>query len=61
MVKSMCQGGFLNKSETEEWDFLEKLAEKTLQWEITKDESLEARINSYREEFMRWQTPLTLT
>ena len=23
MVESMCQGGFLNKSETEAWEFLE--------------------------------------
>jgi len=30
MVESMCQGGFLNKSEIEAWDFLEELAKKTL-------------------------------
>jgi len=26
MVESMCQGGFLNKSETEDWNLLEELA-----------------------------------
>jgi len=36
---------FFNKSETDEWDFLEELAEKTLQWETTRDKSLGARIN----------------
>jgi len=41
----MCQGGFLNKSEIEEWEFLEELAEKTLQWETTRHESLASRIN----------------
>jgi len=46
MVESMCQGGFLNKSETETKDFLEQLVEKTLQWEVTRDESLGARISS---------------
>ena len=35
----------MNKSETEAWEFLEELAEKTLQWETTGDESLGSRIN----------------
>jgi len=30
MVESMCKGGFLNKSETQAWDFQEELAEKKL-------------------------------
>ena len=38
----------MNKNETEAWDFLEELAEKTLQWETTTDESLGARINSQK-------------
>ena len=46
MVGSMCQGGFLNKSETKGWDFLEELVEKTLQWETSRDEGLHARTNS---------------
>ena len=46
MLEAMCQAGFLNKSETKAWDFLEELAEKTLQWETTRDESLGNRINS---------------
>jgi len=33
----MCQG--------EAWHYLEKLAEKTLHWEITRNESLGVRIN----------------
>jgi len=37
--------GFLNKSETEAWEFLEELAEKTFHWETTRDESLGSRIN----------------
>jgi len=44
----MCQGGFLNKSEIEAWDFLEESAEKTFQWETTRDESLGVGINSQR-------------
>jgi len=40
--------GFLNKSETEEWEFLEELAEKTLQWETARDERLGSRINHQR-------------
>ena len=48
MVESICQGGFLNKIEIGAWHFLEELAEKTLQWESTRDESLGARINSQR-------------
>ena len=48
MMESMCQGGFLNKSETEIRNFLEELAEKTLQWETTRNESLGARINSQK-------------
>jgi len=47
-MESMCHGGFLNKSETEAFDFLEELAEKIIQWETTRDESLGARINSQR-------------
>jgi len=38
----------LNKSETKVWYFLEKLVEKTLQWETTRDESLGVRINSQK-------------
>ena len=41
----MCQGA-LKKSETEGWDFLEELTEKTLQWKNTRGESFSARINS---------------
>jgi len=48
MDESMCQGGFLNKSETEAWEFMEELAEKTLQWETTRDESLGSMINHQR-------------
>ena len=48
MAESICQGSFLNKCETKAWDFLEELAEKTLQWETTRDESLGARINSQK-------------
>jgi len=31
MVESMCQGRFLSKSATAAWEFLEDLAEKTMQ------------------------------
>ena len=31
MVESMCQGGFLSKNPTAAWEFLEDLAEKTMQ------------------------------
>jgi len=45
----MHHWGFLNKSETKAWDFLEEFMEKTLQWETTTDESLGARISSQKE------------
>ena len=48
MVESMCQGGFLKKSETKIWDFWEELVAKTLQWETARDEGLGARINSQK-------------
>jgi len=38
----------LNQIETEAWDFLEELVEKTLQWETTRDESGGARINNQK-------------
>ena len=31
MIESMCQGGFLSKSVAAAWEFLEDLAEKTMQ------------------------------
>ena len=33
----MCQGQFMNKEPIEAWQFLEDLAEKSLQWEITRE------------------------
>jgi len=48
MVESTCQDGFVNKSETKAWDFLEELAKNTLQWETTRGESLFASINSQK-------------
>jgi len=44
MVESMCQGGFLSKSATAAWKFLEDLAEKTMQWETACDDSPSSRI-----------------
>jgi len=35
----MCQGGFLQKNENEGWDLYENLAEKTIQWEPTNENS----------------------
>ena len=43
MVESMCQGGFLSKSPTAAWEFLEDLVEKTMQWETARDDSLSFR------------------
>jgi len=37
-------GGFLSKSATAAWEFLEDLAEKTMQWETTRDDSLSSRL-----------------
>jgi len=37
-------GGFLSKSATDTWKFLEDLAEKTMQWEIARDDSLSSRL-----------------
>jgi len=44
MLESMCQGGYLSKSDTTAWEFLEDLAEKTMQWETTMDNSLSSRL-----------------
>jgi len=46
MVESLCQGGFLSKSATIAWEFLEDLAEKTIQWETAHDDNLCSRIVS---------------
>jgi len=40
----MCQGGFLSKNPTTAWEFLEDLAEKTMQWETARDDSLSSRL-----------------
>ena len=37
MLESMYQGQFMNKEPIEVWKFLEDLAEKNLQWEITRE------------------------
>ena len=44
MVESMCQGGFLSKSATAAWEFLEDLAERIMQWETARDDSLSSRV-----------------
>jgi len=44
MVESMCQGGFLSKNSTAAWEFLEDLAEKTMQWETARDDSLSSML-----------------
>jgi len=43
MVESMCQSGFLSKNPTFAWEFLKDLAEKTIQWETTRNDSLSSR------------------
>jgi len=45
MVESMCQGGFLSKSVVAVWEFLEDLAEKTMQWKTARNDSLSSRIS----------------
>ena len=44
MVESKCQDGFFPKSVTAAWEFLEDLAEKTMQWKTARDDSLSSRI-----------------
>jgi len=44
----MCQGGFLSKSPANAWEFLEDLAEKTMQCKTTRDNSLNSRYNGTR-------------
>ena len=46
MLESVYQGGFLSKSPTTAWEFLEELAKKTMQWETTRDNSLSSKIAS---------------
>jgi len=49
MLQSLCQGEFMSKNPTVAWEFLEDLAKKTMQWEITIDDSLSSRIASARD------------
>ena len=44
MVESMCQGGFLSKSVIAAREFLEDLAEKTMQRKTAHDDSQCSRI-----------------
>jgi len=44
MVESMCPGSFLSKNATAAWEFLEDLAEKTMQSKTTCDDSMSSRI-----------------
>ena len=37
MLESMCQGQFMYKEPSEAWQFLEDLAEKSLQWKMTRE------------------------
>ena len=43
MVESICPGDFLSKSPIAAWEFLEDLAEKTMQWKTAHDDSLTSR------------------
>ena len=43
MIELMCQGDFLSKNPTTAWEFLEDLAEKTMQWKTARDDSPSAR------------------
>ena len=56
MLESMCQGGFLSKSPIAAWEFLEDLAEKTMQWETTRDDSLSSSIARAKEVSMQCLT-----
>ena len=40
----MSEGGFLSKNPTAAREFLEDLAEKTMQWKTARDDSLGSRI-----------------
>ena len=37
MVESMCQGEFMSKRDNDAWQFLEDLADKSMQWETTRE------------------------
>ena len=52
----MCQGEFLSKSPTAAWEFFENLAEKTIQWETTRDDSVSAIIASAKGIYMQCLT-----
>jgi len=43
MAESTCQGRFLSKNPTATWEFLEDLAEKTMQLETAHDDGLSSR------------------
>jgi len=44
----MCPCGFLSKNPTATWEFLEDLAEKTMQWETPHDDSMSSRFTNGR-------------
>jgi len=56
MLEPMCQGEFLSKSPTAAWEFFENLAEKTIQWETTRDDSVSAIIASAKGIYMQCLT-----
>ena len=37
LVESMCNGEFTSKTAEEAWDFLEDVAEKSMQWETMRE------------------------
>jgi len=44
MLEFLCQGGFLSYSATVAREFLDDLAEKTMQWQTAKDDNLSSRM-----------------
>jgi len=53
LLETMCGGKFLKKDENEGWEIYEDLAQKTLQWEPTNEESRTPNPRSSKEVSIR--------
>jgi len=52
MLEPICQDDSLSRRVIADWEFLEDLAEKTMQWKTSRDNSLSSRLARVRMHFV---------
>ena len=57
LLKTMCQGTFLQEDEEKEWELFEDLAEKAIQWESTPNQSRNVTPSLQKEVYIRLKHP----